>query len=92
MDITFDPEKNERNVIERELPFSLVSELDWGNARVIEDVRHDYPERRYIAMAYLRDRLHVVCFSQTETGIRVISFRKANKREIKADEQATFNQ
>jgi len=36
----------------------------------------------------IRDRLHVLCFTPVVNGIRVISFRKANKREIKDYEQA----
>ena len=38
-------------------------------------------ETRYIALCYLDRRLYVLCFTETETGIRVISFRKANERE-----------
>ena len=34
-------------------------------------------------------RVHAVVFTETATGIRVISFRKANNREVKRYEQAT---
>lgn len=40
------------------------------------------------AIGFLRRRLHVLCFTPIDAGIRVISFRKANNREIKAYEQA----
>ncbi len=43
--------------------------------------RRDYGETRYIAVGYLAGRLHVLCFTRVEHGIRVISFRKANMRE-----------
>ncbi len=43
-------------------------------------------------MGYLEARLHVLCFTPIEEGIRVISFRKANKREINRYEQEKFNQ
>jgi uncharacterized DUF497 family protein len=33
-------------------------------------------------------RLHVLCFTLIDGDIRVISFRKANSRKIKAYEQA----
>ncbi|MBT9476496.1 BrnT family toxin [Polaromonas sp.] len=33
-------------------------------------------------------RLHVLCFTPIDGGIRVISFRKANPREIRSYEQA----
>jgi uncharacterized protein len=41
MRITFDPVKNERNLVERGLPFERVDELDWLTAIAIEDTRHD---------------------------------------------------
>jgi hypothetical protein len=31
----------------------------------------------------LDNRIHVLVFTQVPAGIRVISFRKANKREVK---------
>ncbi len=40
-----------------------------------------YPESRFVAIGYLNNRLHVLVFSETPCGIRIISFRKANKRE-----------
>ena len=58
MEISFDPNKNVRNIEERNLPFPLVAE-----------------------------RLHIVCYTHVNTGIRVISFRKANDREVKAYEE-----
>jgi len=44
---------------------------------------------RWQALGFLDDRLHMLVFAETATGIRVISFRKANKREVKWYEQAT---
>ena len=46
------------------------------------DKRQDYGETRYIAVGMLGIRLHVLCFAETPEGIRVISFRKANAREV----------
>ncbi|NCZ76214.1 MAG: BrnT family toxin, partial [Betaproteobacteria bacterium] len=34
------------------------------------------------------DRLHVLCFVETDDGIRVVSFRKANAREVRRYEKA----
>ena len=83
MKITYDLTKNAKNISERDLPLSKVADFQWGTAIFREDVRKDYPESRFIAVGYLDDRLHVLCFSETDLGIRVISFRKANKREEK---------
>ena len=83
MQITFDPDKNERNIRERQLPFALASEFEFPTALVYVDARKDYGETRYVALGRLHERLHVLCFTETSDGIRVISFRKANDREVK---------
>jgi uncharacterized DUF497 family protein len=44
-------------------------------------VRKAYPEARFIALGYLENRLHALIFSLVPDGVRVISFRKANRRE-----------
>lgn len=81
MEIEFDLAKNLRNTAERGLSFESAVEFDFENAKVWQDARHDYTEVRIVALGYLDDRLHVLVFSETERGIRVISFRKANSRE-----------
>jgi hypothetical protein len=87
--IGYDPKKNARNLAERSLGFERAADLEWGTASIMEDARENYPERRLVATGYLDGRLHVLCFTPTEDGIRVISFRKANKRETKRYEEAT---
>jgi uncharacterized DUF497 family protein len=42
MRFTFDPAKNEKNIVERGLSFALAAELDWEAAFIVEDTRHDY--------------------------------------------------
>jgi uncharacterized protein len=83
MKLSYDPRKSERNVRERGLSFEKAADFDFGTAKFWKDDRQDYPEARYIALGYLEKRLHVLVFSETEDGIRVISFRKANDREGK---------
>ncbi len=87
MGISFDPEKNQRNIAKRGLDFNRVADFDWDNAWVFQDARNEYNEIRYIAYSMLDERLHFVCFTETVEGIRVISFRKANKREVNRYEQ-----
>jgi uncharacterized DUF497 family protein len=81
--LVYDSSKNTKNIAERGLPFSKVKDLQWNCAMFREDLRKNYPERRFVAIGVLDDRLHVLCFSETDLGIRVIGFRKANKREEK---------
>jgi uncharacterized protein len=82
MRISFDPDKNRRNIEERGLSFEQAAEFDFDASLIRIDNRHDYGETRYIAIGNLRGRLHVLCFTETPDGIRVISFRKANDREV----------
>jgi len=91
MKIEYDSNKNNWNIKERNLSFEQATELDWEMAQIIEDIRHDYPEQRFVAIAYLQERLHVICFTPITGGIRVISFRKANPREVKSYEQAIID-
>ena len=88
MNIDFDPTKNDRNIRERGLSFERAGDFEFAAAVVREDVRKAYPERRVIALGFLDGRLHVLCFTPIADGIRVISFRKANRREEKDYEQA----
>ena len=88
MRISFDPAKNDWNLRFRGLPFAAAAEFDFEGALYAIDDRHDYGETRYIALGMLGDRLHVLCFTETEDGIRVISFRKANAREVRRHAKA----
>ena len=81
MKVDFDLIKNERNIKERQLSFERAAEVDFNTALVFPDTRKAYGEICYIALCYLDRRLHVLCFTETETGIRIISFCKANTRE-----------
>lgn len=89
MKITYDPAKNARNIQERGLSFDRVTEFDFETAIVVVDARRDYGEIRYRAVGWLDGRLHALVFTRADDGIRVISFRKANKREVKRYEQET---
>jgi len=83
MAITFDPAKNARNIAERGLPFERVADLDWETAVVIEDVRRDYGEPRLRVMARLDGRLHAAVVTPRGQDLRVISFRRASRREVR---------
>lgn len=88
MEITYDPAKCQRNIVERGLPFDLVRDLDWSSALIVEDTRHDYGERRFQVLGFIGERLHVLVFTPRGAAVHVISLRKANKREVKRYEQA----
>ena len=84
-----DPDKEDRNLAERGLSLDLAEYLDWATALIWEDTRKNYGERRYCVLGFIEDRLHSVVFTPREGKPRVISLRKANKREVKIYEKAT---
>ena len=88
MRISYDPVKNERNIRERGLAFEDADRFDFESAAYAIDERKEYGETRFIALGTFENRLHVLCFTETPEGIRVISFRKANAREVKRYGQA----
>jgi uncharacterized protein len=86
LEIEFDPDKNDRNIKERGIPFSLVSEFDWTSA--IERRSERYGEDRFMAMGLIGARIHVLVYTKRSEVIRLISLRRANKRETKRYEEA----
>jgi len=83
-----DPAKDARNVAERGLSLSFAEQLEWDTALIWEDDRKVYGERRYSVLGFIGDRLHSVVFTPRDGKPRVISLRKANKREVKRYEKA----
>jgi uncharacterized DUF497 family protein len=81
--ISDDPKKNERNIRERGLSFDRADEFDLPSATIQVDDRKDYGETRLRAFGRLDGRMHVLVYTETEEGIHVISFRRANKREVR---------
>jgi uncharacterized DUF497 family protein len=79
--IEFDPTKSEANRGKRGLPFSLVENFDFTTAQIVTDNRRDYGETRMQALGMLGDMLAFLCFKPIPEGIRVISLRKASRKE-----------
>jgi len=86
MKLIYDPIKNEINISARGLSFDLAEWFEFETALIWEDTRKDYQETRFIALGYIADRLHSLVFTYREEALRVISLRKANKREVKSYE------
>ncbi len=89
MQLSFDPDKNNRNIQERGLDFNLATELDWATALIDEDTRHNYGERRFRALGCIGERLYALIFTPRAGLVHVISLRKANVREVKHYGQTT---
>ena len=89
MRIEFDPAKSAWNLRERGLPFERAAEFDFETALIWIDDRKPYPEVRLAALGLLGGRVHSLVFTETADGIRIISFRKANEREVERYAQKT---
>ena len=81
MNCEFDPVKNESNIDKHGVSLAEAEAFEWDTAVVCEDTRKLYPETRFEAKGYIGDRLHVMVFCIRADVVRVISLRKANKRE-----------
>jgi uncharacterized DUF497 family protein len=64
-----------------------VAELEWETAVSQEDTRKDYGETRIQVLAFLGNRLHAAVITIRGDALHVISFRKANRKEVKWYEQ-----
>ncbi len=80
--ITYDDTKNARNIEERGLDFAKVADLDWSRAVILEDDRLDYGERRFRVFGFIDNRLYAAVVTFRCDAVHVISFRKANAREV----------
>ena len=63
MEITFDPAKSERNILERGLSFERVADFDFDTAIYVEDQRKDYGEKQIRSLGMLDGRLHALAFT-----------------------------
>lgn len=84
MQLEWDSDKAAANVSRHGVSFELAMLVFIDNDRLIKrDERFDYGEERIITMGHVNNRLHVVVYTQTNDIIRIISARKANRREQK---------
>lgn len=78
----WDERKAAVNLETHGVSFLSANDFDWQRALIIPDNRRDYGEKRFVAMAPVKDRLHVMVYTNRNGLIRLISFRKANRREV----------
>lgn len=60
-----------------------------GYPKELPRAAHRSASQRIAALGLFAGRVHSLVFAESSTGIRVISFRKANSREVKRYEQET---
>jgi uncharacterized DUF497 family protein len=81
--IEFDSAKDASNQEKHGLSLALASALAWDEALVWVDDRYEYGELRMIALAPDTGILYCVAFVDRDDARRIISLRKANRREVK---------
>lgn len=83
MRIEFDPAKDAANQAKHGVSLALAVELDWDAALVWVDARFEYEELRMIALAPKTEILYYVAFVERGAARRIISLRRANRREVR---------
>jgi uncharacterized DUF497 family protein len=80
--IDFDPQKDASNLAKHGVSLALAAELDWEAALVWVDDRFQYGEARLIALAPSEGILYCLAFVDLGRVRRIISLRRANRREV----------
>jgi uncharacterized DUF497 family protein len=83
MRIGFDPAKDAANREKHGVSLALAAELEWEAALIWIDDRFEYHETRMVALAPQGRTLYYVAFVDRGNTRRVISLRRANRREVK---------
>lgn len=83
MRVEFDPAKDAANQAKHGVSLAMAGDLDWEAALVWFDERFEYGESRMIALAPQTEILYCVAFVDRGEVRRVISLRRANRREVK---------
>ena len=83
VEITFDPAKDALNVTKHGVSLVLASDLEWEYLLAKPDQRRDYGELRLLGYAPMGSRVFCVVFTDRGDQRRIISLRKANRREVK---------
>ena len=78
----WDDPKRLANLKKHGVDFADALQFAWETATVTIDDRFDYGEERLMATGFYRDRVHVVIYIERGSVKRLISFRKATRREI----------
>ena len=80
---TWDDAKAAANLAKHGLGFELVERFDWETALIQADVRFSYPEPRLLALGAIEDQLLALVYTVEYRSTRLISLRKASKKEVR---------
>lgn len=77
----WDEAKRQANLAKHGVDFDAIDGFDWATAQVEPDLRRDYGEDRWFALGSIGGVVHYLAFTKRAGLVRLISLRKANKRE-----------
>ncbi len=83
MKITFDPGKSATNEAKHGISLAAADRIEWETLWALEASGADFGEVRMVGYAYIGLRLYCVVYTDRAEGRRIISLRKANRREIR---------
>lgn len=82
MKITVDKAKDQSNFMKLGVRLSNATLVERTALVSKVDTRCNYHEQRFIGFAPIEDRLYCIVFVDRHNARRIISLRKANKREV----------
>ena len=81
MQYEWDENKRIANFARHKVDFADATDFEWDTAIETMDDRLDYGETRWVTLGLIGQNLHVMVYTIRSQKIRIISLRKANKRE-----------
>jgi uncharacterized protein len=84
MRLTWDEEKRAANLRKHGIDFLEAEAILAGDTVTLEDERCEYGEQRFVTFGFLEGRIVVVVHAERANVLRIISIRKATRREQKS--------
>jgi len=81
MQYEWDEKKRLANLARHKVDFKDAVDFEWDTALETTDDRFEYGEERWVALGFINTKLYVMVYTLRSDRIRMISLRKANKRE-----------
>ena len=77
----WDTAKWVENLGKHGVDFEAIRRFDWSVSEAVIDDRRPYREVRIVAFGPIDERLHVAVYTKRGDARRIISLRRANRRE-----------
>ena len=81
MEFEWDEAKRQANLAKHGLDFTDAARFGWDVAAIGWDRRFDYGEDRFTAYGTMDGRLVVIVFTLRGSVVRIVSIRRANRKE-----------